>query len=54
MQGIEDLGTSLHKQLNEKAKPFLYYLLALDENDVSDAAQLLKFICGVGDKFSLY
>jgi hypothetical protein len=27
----------------------------LDEsNDVSDAVQLLVFICGIGDKFSLY
>jgi hypothetical protein len=41
--------------LKEKAKPFLYYWLALDEsNGVSDAAQLLTFIRGIDDTFSLY
>jgi hypothetical protein len=50
---IEDLGTN--ERLKEKSKSFLCYSLALDEsNDVSGATQLLIFIRGTDDIFSVY
>ncbi|CAM5176061.1 unnamed protein product [Natator depressus] len=51
---IEDIGSNIIFQLNEKAKKFEWFSLALDEStDVSDTSQLLLFIRGVGSNFEV-
>ncbi|CAM4600186.1 unnamed protein product [Lepidochelys olivacea] len=50
---IEDIASNIIFQLNEKAKKFEWFSLALDEStDVSDTLQLL-FIRGVGNNFEV-
>ncbi|CAM5083384.1 unnamed protein product [Eretmochelys imbricata] len=51
---IEDIGSNIIFQMNEKAKKFEWFSLALDEStDVSDTSQLLLFIHGVGSNFEV-
>lgn len=50
----EDLGTNLRQQLNDKAQSFTYFSLAMDEStDVSDTAQLLIFVRGIDENFTV-
>lgn len=51
---IEELGLYLHKQVQERAKKFSYFSIALDESsDMLDTAQLLIFIRGINDSFEI-
>ncbi|CAM2119702.1 unnamed protein product [Caretta caretta] len=51
---IEDTGSNIIFQLNEKTKKFEWFSLALDKStDVADTSQLLLFICGVGSNFEV-
>jgi len=49
-QRTEEMGADVHDQLQDKAKQFAFFSLALDEsNDIKDTAQLLVFINVVDD-----
>lgn len=51
----EDLGANLCEQLRDKAQSFDCFSLAMDEStDVSDTAQLLIFVRGIDENFTVY
>ncbi|KAK9527903.1 hypothetical protein VZT92_014420 [Zoarces viviparus] len=51
---IEEIGGNVYAQLQQKAKEFNFFSLALDEStDVQDTAQLLIFIRGVSANFEM-
>jgi hypothetical protein len=51
---VEDIGSNINSQLNNKANDFEWFSLALDEStDVTDTAQLLLFIGGVNAEFEV-
>ena len=50
---IEDIGEHLHETLNESAKFFMYFSLAIDESNATDTVQLLIFIRGIDAKFRI-
>ncbi|XP_076864060.1 general transcription factor II-I repeat domain-containing protein 2A [Brachyhypopomus gauderio] len=51
---IEDLSTNLKQQVSGKARAFDFYSIACDEStDPTDTAQLLIFLRGIDDDFSI-
>ncbi|XP_042325950.1 general transcription factor II-I repeat domain-containing protein 2A-like isoform X1 [Sceloporus undulatus] len=51
---VEELGDNLKQQLQNSAKNFSYFSLALGEsNNIRDSAQLLVFIRGINDNFEV-
>uniref|UniRef100_A0A3P9L1T0 Uncharacterized protein n=1 Tax=Oryzias latipes TaxID=8090 RepID=A0A3P9L1T0_ORYLA len=49
---VEEIGSNVYAQLQQKTKEFEFFSLALDEStDVQDTAQLLIFIRGVSANF---
>ncbi|XP_064108016.1 general transcription factor II-I repeat domain-containing protein 2A-like [Macrobrachium nipponense] len=52
---IVDLSGDIVDQLKEKSKQFVYFSLATDEStDVTSTAQLLVFVRGVTEDFSIH
>lgn len=47
-RGVENIGNNIVTQLQNKAREFKYFSLALDEStDITDTAQLLIIIRGI-------
>lgn len=51
---VENIGQNLQDQLQTTAETFSFFALALDEStDISDTAQLLIFVRGIDQEFTI-